>query len=505
MATAPVGTSLDAYRTEADRFIAALDEEFYLHFAGLKDEFEVARLYDRYSDLITLDACRRMEAAAAEGASGATELWRFACEGYLGSLTRGETEELGRLEATLTAEVDGERIPFRMLRPTLANEPERARRERLEQARNELTEEHLNPLHVRIGETRAQVARELGAQSYRELYERFGYRLQALAAQCEALLDATEDLYVRSFDRLFRSRLGIGLADATRWDSPRLFRAPDWDAGFPADGMLPALSATLSDLGIELAAQENVHIDVEPRPRKSPRAFCTPIEIPGRVVLVVQPIGGPEDWHSLFHEAGHAEHYAHTSPDLPMEARRLGDLAVTEGWAALFELLVNDPAWLGRRLDFGRPREFAAEAGVTHLYLARRYAAKLLYELELHELTPSARDGAPGLDAMRARYVERMREATKIEFAGVDFLADVDAAFYASSYLRAWAFEARLRDFLREEFGHAWFARREAGSLLRELWREGQRPTADELVHEVTGADVHLDAVVERIEESVAA
>ena len=42
MATAPA--ALDAYREEADRFIAALDEEYYLHFAGLKEEFELAGL-----------------------------------------------------------------------------------------------------------------------------------------------------------------------------------------------------------------------------------------------------------------------------------------------------------------------------------------------------------------------------------------------------------------------------------------------------------------------------
>ena len=50
-------------------------------------------------------------------------------------------------------------------------------------------------------------------------------------------------------------------------------------------------------------------------------------------MLVIQPIGGHDDWRALFHEAGHTEHYAHTSPDLPMEAKRLGDMAVTEGWA----------------------------------------------------------------------------------------------------------------------------------------------------------------------------
>ena len=34
---------LDGYRAGADRFIAELDEEYYLHYAGLKPEFELAR------------------------------------------------------------------------------------------------------------------------------------------------------------------------------------------------------------------------------------------------------------------------------------------------------------------------------------------------------------------------------------------------------------------------------------------------------------------------------
>jgi hypothetical protein len=80
----------------------------------------------------------------------------------------------------------------------------------------------------------------------------------------------------------------------------------------------------------------------------------------------------------------------------------------------------------------------------------------------------------------------------------------VDAGFYSSSYLRAWAFESLLRSFLREEFGRAWFTRREAGSLLRELWAEGQRPIADELIAEVAGAELELSAVAERIGETVA-
>ena len=82
---------------------------------------------------------------------------------------------------------------------------------------------------------------------------------------------------------------------------------------FPADRMLPALRGTLSGLGIDLDSQRNVHLDVEERPTKSPRAFCAPIEIPDKVMLVIQPQGGPDDWYALFHEAGHTEHFAFTT------------------------------------------------------------------------------------------------------------------------------------------------------------------------------------------------
>jgi hypothetical protein len=496
MAAAPVA-ELDAYRDEADRFIAALDEEYYLHFAGLKDEFELSPIYERFADLTTLDACRRLATSAEREGRGVGELWRFGCEGYIGDLTRDDAEEIAGLEASLTATVDGEEIGYRLLRPSIANEPDRDRREALDHARVSLTEEHLNERHLRMAETRRAATRDLGAPTYRELYDRFGFPLAELAGQCERFLADTEDLYVSALDGLFRRRVGISLEEAKRWDIPRLFRANEWDTGFPGQAMLPALEGTLAGLGIDLRAQGNVHLDIETRPTKSPRAFCAPIEVPGRVMLVIQPIGGPDDWHALFHEAGHTEHYAHTSGDLPVEARRLGDNAVTEGWAMLFELLVNEPAWLERRLDFARPAEFAGEASAGQLYFVRRYAAKFLYELELHEDAP--------LESMRSRYVEHMHDALKIEVADVDFLADVDTGFYSTSYLRAWAFEALLRSFLREEFGTAWFTRREAGSLLRELWTEGQRPTADELLTDVAGSELDLSAVAERIGESVRA
>ncbi len=489
--TAASPAELDAYRTEADRFIAELDEEYYLHYAGLKESLELGPIYAGHEELTKLEKANAIGRAA--GDPQVRELWRFACEGHIGELTREYEERIAKLEAELEADVDEEKVPFRMIRPVLANEPDRAKRRRLNTARGELTEEYLNPIYHEAVTAMHGLAPALGAPSYAELYRRFGFSLDGLAEQCRALLDSTEALYEDSADRLFRKRVGIGLDDAGSWDVARLFRAPEWDSAFPKESMLPALEVTLSDLGIDLRAQQNVHLDIEERPLKSPRAFCSPIEVPGRVMLVIKPMGGPDDWHALFHEAGHTEHFAHTSSGLPMEARRLGDNAVTEGWAMLFEHLVDEPAWHERRLNMPRPEEFAAEGATLLLYIVRRYSAKLLYELELHT--------TGDLAAARPRYVELLADALKIEPMQADYLADVDSGFYASCYLRAWAFEAQLRTHLREQYGNAWFAKREAGSLLRELWSEGQRYTADELLREVTGAELELEAVADRVRE----
>jgi hypothetical protein len=488
-AAPPTSRDLDRFRAEADDFIHDLDEEYYLHFAGLKDTLDVEQVYERYGDLTRLETAQSLQEAP-------TELWRFACEGYLGNLTREHQARIAKSEAELEATIDGETIPYRMLRVAMSNEPDRDKRQRLEETRVRLLDENLNPIYLDAVEIDREAVRRLDAPNYYDLYKRFGFRLDEIADECTALLEETEKLWEREGDKLFRARLGIGLADARPWDVVRLFRAPELDQLYPNDQMLPALESTLRDLGIDLRAQENVHLDLDVRPSKSPRAFCAPIDVPGKVMLVIQPIGGKDDWEALFHEAGHTEHYANTDPDLLMEARRLGDMAVTEGWAALFEHLVDEPAWLNRRLDVPRVAQIANESAVTELYFLRRYSAKLLYEIEFFQ--------APDPAAMRPRYAELLTEALKLPANPESYLDDIDGSFYVTGYLRSWAFEAQLREFLRSEFGNDWFARREAGDLLRELWSVGQGPTADELLYDVSGARREMASIAERIREGLA-
>jgi hypothetical protein len=494
-AAAPLtAADLDRFRDRADRFIAELDEEFYLHYAGLKEELELGPIYDRYSELTRLEQAQAL-GQSANGDRGIRELWRFSAEGYLSDLTREQAEKIASLEASLEATIDGETIPFRMLRPAMANEPDRDKRERIDRVRVELTEEHLNPLYAEgVHIVRAGVER-LEAPNYADLYRRFGFRVDELADQCRELLDSTEKVFEQAADRLFRARVGVSLDEAQRWDVIRTFRAPEWDPQFPVDRMLPALDATLTDLGIDLKSQKNVELDVEQRPKKSPRAFCAPIEVPGRVVLVIQPMGGADDWRALFHEAGHTEHYANTSPDLIMEEKRLGDVAVTEGWAMLMQHLTDDPTWLSKRLDFPKPHDFEVEGTTQLLYMVRRYSAKLLYEIEFHQAEDPTK--------LASRYVDILGDALKIEPAAADYLADIDSSFYVTGYLRSWAFEAQFRTHLRERYGSDWFTKREAGSLVRELWETGMSMNADEMLNEVTGQEIDMDAVAQLTRETL--
>jgi hypothetical protein len=147
-----------------------------------------------------------------------------------------------------------------------------------------------------------------------------------------------------------------------------------------------------------------VTLGIERRPRKSPRAFCAPVRVPGEIYLVLAPVGGRDDYGVLFHESGHTEHYAHVDPSLPFEFRYLGDNGITEAYAFLLQHLVENPHWLQRRLRIEDPSEIVSHARAKRLIYLRRYAAKLVYESELH--------GAQRpLHELRHRYAQLLGDA----------------------------------------------------------------------------------------------
>jgi hypothetical protein len=472
----------DEYRTEAEAFVTELDREYYQHFAGLKDDFEIEAIYASHPDLFSRGAVEALRA------SGPRELLRFAAEGYVEQAVKELSAELARLEAAIEISAGGETHPLRQAAVVQANERDPERRRELEHARNEVVGERLNPLLRETFERSRALVRELGWPSVRAMTEELsGIDLGALAAQTEGFLASTEAGYRDAVEPRLRTELGLDFEALARADLPAFFRAPSLDPLFPAERLLPAFEETVAGLGLDGGAPGEIILDAEPRPKKSPRAFCAPVRVPDEVYLVITRIGGREDYETLLHEAGHAEHYSHVDRTLPFEHRFLGDNSVTEGFAFLFQHLTEDPLWLERRLGIDDPAPVVEQARASKLVFLRRYCAKLSYELELQ--------GDGEVDGLDDVYARRLSDAVGVEWPRVTWLSDVDPFFYAAAYLRAWALETHLRAELRHRFGEAWFDDPAAGELLRSLWSAGQREPADELLARLTGASLDFSVL----------
>ena len=469
---------LERYRAHAEEFIGALDLEYYEHFSGRKARCDTAAVYDRYPDLFTREAIDGLEELYAVAVDDEKRrlayLLAFAVDGFMGEQTKHLGDEVANTESETTIVVDGETIGLRQASLVQGNEPDRARRARIQAARLAATAEHINPLLDALWRRCHDLAVELGYPHYKELYGAVrGLDYDHLRAELEGFLADTAGLYERVMDRLVRQRMGFPLAELTFADLPFLWRAEGFDDVFTAEGLIPTLRETLRGMGMHLDAQPNVHLDTEIRELKSPRAFCAPVRVPGEIYLVVLPHGGQDDYAMLLHEAGHTEHFAHVRPDLAFEYRHLGDNAVTEGFAFIFDHLVLNREWLSALLDYDDSDDFVRFAAVNDLYFMRRYAAKLAYECTLHAQTGS-------LEAMPAEYSRRLSDATLVAVPEENFLADVDDGFYCASYLRAWMLEGALRLMLQDRFGKAWFASEDAGTGCARSGRRGStfRPSA---------------------------
>jgi hypothetical protein len=488
---------LEAYRQSAETFERELTDAYYRHYAGITEDYPIEAIYDRHAALFNRPGVQLVRDALDHAEPGSEEhrrrvmLLDFATEGHIGEATKQLEAELARREASIVLDVGGGPLGFRESDAAQANEPDQGRRAEIEAARLDAIAEQLNPLHEQVIETQHGIARELGYGSYRELCaECKGIELTSLNAETLEFSARTRSPYPAVVEPELQQIVGLGLAQAGSADLRRFFRAPTLDVQYPAGPLIPSFSDTMRGLGIDVTTQARVVLDVDPRPNKTPRAFCAPVRVPDEVYLVLAPIGGRDDYSVLFHEGGHTEHYAHVGRDLPFEFRYLGDNTITEAFAFLLQHLVDDPEWLQRRLGIEDATPIAAYVRASRLVYMRRYAAKLAYELELH-----GQDGS--LTGRADRYAQLLGDALLVRWPSQTYLADVDSGFYCACYLRAWALETQIRRYLRERFGPAWFDSAEAGAVLRELWREGQRRSPEELLSELTGERLRFGVLVD--------
>ena len=127
---------LDAYRERIDRFIADLDQEYYDHFAGLKEDFDLESIYGEYEDVTSLERAQahaggrrrqlRLDRALALRVRGLPRRADAPARGALGR-ARGDAEGAGRRRGDPVPDAEADDREQRRPRPPRAD---RARAQR---------------------------------------------------------------------------------------------------------------------------------------------------------------------------------------------------------------------------------------------------------------------------------------------------------------------------------------------------------------------------------------
>jgi hypothetical protein len=497
--------SIDRLRRDGEAFMHEISREYYLAHAGHKETADLQPIYQRHAAILgeealalTLDAFRAATPGSEEHRSARLLLdWQAESQSAR-ELAPLDERQIAWEGSAIVKVSDTRSIPYEAVSIELGNNPDRAERHAIDAARATLVTNELSPMRRERFERERDITERLGlAANYNATFGLVsGIDLAALKGECEQFLRDTRDMWDEVFPEFTKRVLGMEAADVTRADALALFRARDFDAYFPPKRMEESIRRQVNEMGIDPLASGRITLDTADREGKRSRAFCSPVRVPDEVYLVLRPHGGQTDWMTFLHELGHALHFAYMRPDLAFEYRWLGDNSVTEGYAMLFDHLLQNAGWLKRYTEITpvQSSSFLRTVGFSELHYLRRYSAKLIYEIELYA-------GTTRWDSLPDLYVELLTAATSFRYNPADAFIDIDPHFYAARYLRAWQLQALLTETLVERYDVDWWRNPRAGPWETEdLFGEGQRELAPEQAERVSGKALSFGPLVRAVE-----
>jgi len=472
------------FEAELQRYSFERAEESRAVRVGEKGVSEQAAIVARYAYLFSpaqIEALRAEEESASGDERERLYRLRKTCEGGLISAQLAERgDALENAVLATHVEFRGDEMPLRTAQARLAVLEAYADREELGElertASARLNADRLE-LIAAWEDLDAEISGEPDPVARNE--EEKAISLRRLEEALVATADETAGAYARLRDRWFERLLGSERdARPTSAHTAYLRRLSPLEATYTKERAVEVCLASVNALGFDLTAIPNIHLDLEDRPQKNPRACVIASDPPEVVHLITRAQGGLHDYQAFMHEAGHALHYAGVDPRLPYTFRKISrDHALTEIYSYIFEAVTREPGW--HALHFGLSDARAAGNAEATVFLEallyRRYTAKLGYELGFWDAFATERGSSP------RDYADRLTEATGIRYDARGYVSDMDSGFYSADYLRAWIRSAQLKTYLVREVGEDWWRDGRTGDFLRDLFAEGTRPTSEEI------------------------
>ncbi|MBU2713259.1 hypothetical protein [Zooshikella harenae] len=329
----------------------------------------------------------------------------------------------------------------------------------------------------------------------------------------EFILKATDNSYSKSIKKFYEKQTNQSFTHASQYDSLFIFNTSEKSLGkakqcFQSNKLLPLISKTLENMGLDFKKissevefdsinhfnkyidtsfkyNKKIILDMKMRKGKHSRAYVMPSIIPFEIFFSASISGGPDDCKKLLHEAGHALHYAYTSPKLYSVKTIMGNKSVTEAYAFLFERLSRNNHWLTNYVGLSSEdaKYVISQGSLYNLYLLRRYSSKLLFEYQLFSRKINSEQDILNIEEL---YKELLTKGTHFKYEKKSWIQDLDSNFYVANYISAWILEAQLTEYLSNNFGDEkyngenWYCNPRSGEFLKNLWSNGNI-TADQL------------------------
>ena len=432
------------------------------------------------------------------------EIDQARCDKFLTAFLYGRVEDdfdigilrdsLTGVEMTFRAEFEGEKRSRSYLYTIQRNDPNRRRRESAFRARTSIGDELADGLS-QLFRLRNQKSRRLGYNNFMALvFSRSGLDLDEYRRLLNHLDSLTRDVYLDIVDRI---GVKLNVNDLEYWDVGYAYADinPAVDSYFPADSQLPYIRRTLRALDFNLDKMP-IYFDLDTREGKSQFTASFPVKPPYDVRVMGNQSPGMWSTFVLFHEIGHAIHFASVAQESPAFGRFI-DGCWTEGMAQILPLMLEEKEWLQKyaKMPAALADSYLASLKEQEVISLRIQLLRLNFEYEAYA-NPN-RDLNKLYWDLFDKYMLLPRHDDVKPWATVTHFISVPV--YMQNYLYADIIAAQTWAWLKENYGSPVDNPKVSAFLIQNFYRFGGRYDWRELLVRGTGEEFNPEYMIDRL------